>query len=37
MTPRAEPGGALYDPPWTHPFMRRNEVMVEIGEGGAGG
>jgi hypothetical protein len=37
MTPRSEPGVALYDPPWTPPFMRRNEVMVEIVEGGAGG
>jgi DNA gyrase inhibitor GyrI len=37
MTPRAEPGVALYDPPWTPPFMRRNEILVEIMEGSAGG
>jgi hypothetical protein len=34
---RSVPGIALYDPPWTPPFMRRNEVLVEIDEGGTGG
>jgi len=37
VAPRSEPGVALYDPPGTPPFMRRNEVMVEIVEGDAAG
>jgi hypothetical protein len=30
VNPRSAAVSALYDPPWTPPFMRRNEIMVEI-------
>ncbi|MGB8169274.1 MAG: heme-binding protein [Chthoniobacteraceae bacterium] len=34
---KSEPIFAYYDPPWTPTFLRRNEVMVRIGDAAAGG
>jgi hypothetical protein len=30
ITPSSGPSTAQYNPPWTPPFMRHNEVMVEV-------
>jgi predicted transcriptional regulator YdeE len=30
LRPEGEPVFAYYDPPWTLPFMRRNEVMLRV-------
>jgi len=32
LTPVGAPVFAFYDPPWTLPFFRRNEVMVELAQ-----
>jgi hypothetical protein len=32
LVTRGEPLAAYYNPPWTPPFMRRNEVMIELSE-----
>jgi len=31
LSPKGAPQYAFYDPPWTLPWNRRNEVLVEIG------
>ena len=33
LTTIGEPLLAFYNPPWTLPFFRRNEVMLELAEG----
>jgi len=30
LTPQSPPTYAFYNPPWTLPFLRRNEVLIEI-------
>jgi hypothetical protein len=32
LTVSGKPMWARYDPPWTLPFMRRNEVLIPIGD-----
>ncbi len=32
ITAVGEPSYAFYNPPWTLPFMRRNEVLLDVGE-----
>ena len=33
LVPASAPVYAFYDPPWTLPFLRRNEVLVEVAGG----
>jgi hypothetical protein len=30
LTPSGSPIIAQYDPPWTLPFLRRNEIMIPV-------
>ena len=32
LTPVSQPVYAFFNPPWTLPFLRRNEVMIEVGK-----
>jgi hypothetical protein len=36
LTTLGEPQLAFYNPPWTLPIFRRNEVMLELGASGSG-
>lgn len=30
LTPASQPTYAFYNPPWTLPFLRRNEILIEL-------